>query len=248
MAANELVVKLEQAVQAAIALDAPLNERMAVIANAVRSLSTVFAEAVDRMVQRLQDQSAGATAPAPGDLMPAFLLPDENGRLVGLAEILQKGPAAIAFQRGHWCPYCRLNAIAMAEVENEIAELGGQVVAIVPERRKFTAALKNEAVANFPFLTDMDNGYALSLNLAIWVGAEMEALIGGAGWDVPSYQGNAAWILPIPATFVVDTDGIIVARYLDPDYRQRMEIDDLLAAIKRAREPRKATSQLRAAS
>ena len=74
--------------------------------------------------------------------MPAFLLPDENGRLVGLEEVLQKGPAVIAFQRGHWCPYCRLNAIGMAEVENEIAELGGRVVAIVPERRKFTTALK----------------------------------------------------------------------------------------------------------
>ena len=209
--------------------------------------STIFAEAVDRMVERLQDQGAGAMAPAPGDVMPAFLLPDENGRLVGLAEILAKGPAAIAFQRGHWCPYCRLNAIGMAEVDEEIAELGGQVVAIVPERRKFTTALKNEAVANFPFLTDMDNGYALSLNLAIWVGAEMETLIGGAGWDVPSYQGNAAWILPIPATFIVGTDGIITARYLDPDYRQRMEIEDLLAALKRAREPQKATSRLRAA-
>ena len=62
MAANELVVKLEEAVQAAIALDAPLNERMAVIANAVRNLSTVFAEAVDRMIQRLQEQGAGAKA------------------------------------------------------------------------------------------------------------------------------------------------------------------------------------------
>ena len=247
MAANELVVKLEEAVQAAIALDAPLNERMAVIANAVRSLSTIFAEAVDRMVERLQDQGAGAMAPAPGDVMPAFLLPDENGRLVGLAEILEKGPAAIAFQRGHWCPYCRLNAIGMAEVDEEVAELGGQIVAIVPERRKFTTALKNEANADFPFLTDMDNGYALSLNLAIWVGAEMETLIGGAGWDVPSYQGNAAWILPIPATFIVGTDGIITARYLDPDYRQRMEIEDLLAALKRAREPQSSTSRLRAA-
>ena len=226
MAANELVVKLEEAVQEAIALDAPLNERMAVIANAVRALSTTFADAVERMIERLQDQGAGAMAPAPGDVMPAFLLPDENGRLVGLAEILAKGPAAIAFQRGHWCPYCRLNAIGMAEVDEEIAELGGQIVAIVPERRKFTTALKSEAAANFPFLTDMDNGYALSLNLAIWVGAEMEMLIGGAGWDVPSYQGNAAWILPIPATFIVGTDGIITARYLDPDYRQRMEIED----------------------
>jgi len=247
MAANELVVKLEEAVQAAIALDAPLNERMAVIANAVRALSTTFADAVDRMVQRLQDQGAGAMAPAPGDVMPPFLLPNENGRLVGLSEILEKGPAAIAFQRGHWCPYCRLNAIGMAEVDEEIAELGAQIVAIVPERRKFTTALKSEAAANFPFLTDMDNGYALSLNLAIWVGAEMEMLIGGAGWDVPSYQGNTAWILPIPATFIVGTDGIITARYLDPDYRQRMEIEDLLAALKRAREPQRSTSQLRAA-
>lgn len=246
MAASELVVKLEEAVQAAIALDAPLNERMAVIANAVRSLSATFAEAVDRMVRRLQDNGAGAAAPAPGDVMPPFLLPDENGRLVSLAEILEKGPAAIFFQRGHWCPYCRLNAIGIAEVQKQIDALGGQVVAIVPERRKFTTALKNEAEADFPFLTDMDNGYALSLNLAIWVGTEMETLIGGAGWDVPSYQGNAAWMLPIPATFIVDTDGIIRARYLDPDYRERMEIEDLLAAIKRAREPQRLTNRLRA--
>ena len=91
MAANELVVKLEEAVQEAIALDAPLNERMAVIANAVRALSTTFADAVERMIERLQDQGAGAMAPAPGDVMPAFLLPDENGRLVGLAEILRRG-------------------------------------------------------------------------------------------------------------------------------------------------------------
>jgi peroxiredoxin len=218
MAAHELVAKLEVAVQ----------------------------EAIDRMVQRLQDHGAGAAAPAPGDVMPPFLLPDENGKLVGLSDILRKGPAAIFFQRGHWCPYCRLNAIGIAEVEREIAELGGQAVAIVPERRRFTTALKNEAEASFPFLTDMDNGYALSLNLAIWVGTEMETLIAGAGWDVPSYQGNPAWILPIPATFIVDTDGIITARYLDPDYRQRMEIEDLLVALKRAREPRKATSLLRA--
>jgi peroxiredoxin len=117
----------------------------------------------------------------------------------------------------------------------------------VPERRRFTNALKSEAAANVPFLTDMDNGYALSLNLAIWVGTEMEALIGGAGWDVPNYQGNAAWIMPIPATFIVGTDGIVRERYLDPDYRQRMEIEDLLAALRRAREPQRATSRLRAA-
>jgi peroxiredoxin len=164
--------------------------------------------------------------------MPPFVLPDDNSRLVTLDELLQKGPLAISFNRGHWCAYCRLNAQALTEVQNTVAGEGRRLVAIVPEKRRFTAALKAEAEASFPILTDIDNGYALSLNLAIWVGAEMEELIADAGWDVPTYQGNEAWLLPIPATFVVGTDGTIKARYLDPDYRRRMEVADLLEALR----------------
>ncbi|MFB9979268.1 peroxiredoxin-like family protein [Mesorhizobium kowhaii] len=224
----------EQSVQAAIELDAPLNERLNVIARAVRRLNADFADAVDRLVARLQDQGAGAISPAPGDPMPAFLLPDDNGKLISLASILQQGPAVITFQRGHWCPYCRLNAIGIVEAHQEIAALGGQVVAIMPERRKFAKAMKAAVGAEFPFLTDMDNGYALSLNLAIWIGAEMERLMGVA-YDLPNYQGNASWFLPIPATFIVGTDGLITDRFVDPDYRRRMDIDDLIAALRRAR-------------
>jgi peroxiredoxin len=77
----------------------------------------------------------------------------------------------------------------------------------------------------------MDNGYALSLNLAIWIGAEMQRMMAGRQ-DLPSFQGNDSWMLPIPATFVVGTDGIIRARFVDPDYRNRMAIEDLLAALR----------------
>ena len=234
MAVDDQSMTFEQSVQAAIELDAPLNERLAVIATAVRRLNPSFADAVDRLVARLEQQEAGAMAPAPGEVMPAFLLPDDEGRLVGLGEILLQGPAVITFQRGHWCPYCRLNAIGIVEAQQEIATLGGQVVAIMPERRRFAKAMKAAVGANFPFLTDMDNGYALSLNLAIWIGAEMERLMGVA-YDLPNYQGNASWFLPIPATFVVGTNGVITDRFVDPDYRRRMDIDDLIAALRRAR-------------
>src|SRR5271165_1042215 len=234
MSANALLAALEEAVQQAREMDAPLNERLTVIADAVRSLSTMFAETVDRMVTRLQQTGAGHTAPKLGEQMPPFMLPDDTGRLVDLNQILSRGPVAISFNRGHWCPYCRINALALSEVQEQVREAGAQIVAITPERRRFTAALKNEANAPFPILTDMDNGYALSLNLAIWVGEEMENLIASAGWDVPSYQGNRAWMLPIPATFVVGTDGRIVARNVDPDYRRRMDIEELLAALKAA--------------
>ncbi|MBZ9764748.1 AhpC/TSA family protein [Mesorhizobium sp. CA8] len=233
MAADQAMT-FEQSVQAAIELDAPLNERLAVVAAAVRRLNSEFADAVDRLVERLEKQGAGAAAPKSGDVMPPFLLPDDDGRLVSLAEILAKGPAVITFQRGHWCPYCRLNAIGIVEVQREIAELGGQAIAIMPERRRFAKAMKASVGAQFPFLIDMDNGYALSLNLAIWVGAEMERLM-GLGLDIPNYQGNSSWFMPIPATFVVRTDGIITDRFVDPDYRRRMDINDLIAALRRAR-------------
>jgi peroxiredoxin len=104
-------------------------------------------------------------------------------------------------------------------------------VAIMPDRQQFISELKSAAKAPFPILTDMDNGYALSLNLAIWIGAEMQKMLADLR-DLPSFQGNDSWILPIPATFVVGTDGLIKARFVDPDFRNRMAIDDLLAALK----------------
>ena len=101
----------------------------------------------------------------------------------------------------------------------------------MPDRQQFVSELKSAAKVPFPILTDMDNGYALSLNLAIWLGAEMQKMLAGLR-DLPSFQGNNSWILPIPATFVVAKDGLIRARFVDPDYRKRMAIDDLLAALK----------------
>jgi peroxiredoxin len=80
----------------------------------------------------------------------------------------------------------------------------------------------------------MDNGYAMSLNLAIWVGEEMKEMIAAAGWNLPEYQGNESWMLPIPATFVVGSDGRIAARFVDPDYRRRMAVEDMLDALKSA--------------
>jgi peroxiredoxin len=54
------------------------------------------------------------------------------------------------------------------------------------------------------------------------------------GRKLPEYQGNDAWMLPIPATFIVGTDGRVDARFVDPDYRKRMAIEDMLAALRAA--------------
>lgn len=224
---------LEEAFERSRDLDAPLGTRLESFAESVRMASPAFAEAVDRLVARLTRNGAGASAPAVGDPMPPFVLPDDQGRLTTLDELLVKGPVALSFHRGHWCPYCRLNTNALAQAQCDVEPIGGQIVAITPDLRHFTTALKTDAAAKpFPILTDIDNGYALSLNLAIFVGQEMQEFMKGAGWDIAPYQGNDAWILPIPATFIVGRDAIIRARFVDPDYRRRMATDVIVEALR----------------
>jgi peroxiredoxin len=231
MTEQPLMTAIDAALRQAIALDAPLDQRLGLIRDAVGALSAEFATAVDRLVARLEAGGAGAAAPAPGQPMPPFVLPDEAGRLVAMPRLLAAGPLVVNFHRGHWCPYCRLHRAALAEAAPAISAAGASLVIITPERGRYGARMRAEAEDRFPVLTDMDNGYAMSLNLAIWLGAELQAMLGAAGWDLAAYQGNPAWMLPVPATFVVGTDGLVVARHVDPDYRRRMAVEDLLAAL-----------------
>lgn len=215
-------------------MDASLSERLETFSNVARALQPDMQEAIDRMAERLRSSSAGETAPKPGEVMPSFTLPDETGRLVSLEDLLATGPVAVTFHRGHWCPYCRINTRALSQAQERIRAIGAQIVAIMPERQQFAATFKTDAGLDYPVLTDIDNGYALSLNLAIWVGEELEQLMAASGRDLPRYQGNEAWFLPIPATFVLAADGSIRARFIDPDYRRRMAVEDLFAALKTA--------------
>ena len=232
MATGFAIDDLRQAFEQARDLDGSMSERLSLFADATRRLAPSNAAAVDRLVSRLKEHNAGETAPQPGDVMPPFALSDENGRLISLKSLLDHGPAVVTFHRGHWCPYCRISINTLAKAQPRIEALGARMVAIVPDRQPFAAEMKIDSGVTFPILSDMDNGYAMSLNLAIWVGEEMEAYMTSIGRALPEYQGNDGWMLPIPATFVVGSDGRIKARFVDPDYRKRMAIDELIAALK----------------
>ena len=231
MIANSPSEPLDEAFRRARDLDLSLRERLRTFAETVRRERPDFAAAVDRLVNRLRQYGAGEAAPQVGESMPPFVLPDETAQLVSLDELLNRGPVAVTFHRGHWCPYCRINISALVEAHKELPASGGQIVAIIPDRQKFAAELKSQSKVTFPILTDMNSGYALSLNLTIWLGAEMQEMM-QRRLDLPAFQDNDTWMLPIPATFVVGRDGLIRARFIDPDYRNRMMISDMLAAMR----------------
>ncbi len=228
--------RLRAAFEQCSGMEGSLRDQLEAYAAAGREIFPAYGEAVDRLVARLIENGGGENAPRPGEPMPPFVLPDETGRLVSLKSLVDNGPVAVMFYRGHWCPYCRLNVRAVIQAQDRIKALGAQTVAIMPETQPYAEKFKSEANAPFPVLTDLDNGYALSLNLAIWLGSEIQQLL--SYQDMSSFHGNDGWVLPIPATFVVGRDGLVKARFVDPDFRKRMEIDDLIDALESASEKR----------
>ena len=79
------------------------------------------------------------------------------------------------------------------------------------------------------------NAYALSLGLALWLGERIAQLMQGRGHRLSEYQGNDGWFVPLPATFVVGTNGRVLARHVDAEFHQRMEIAEILEALKAGR-------------
>jgi peroxiredoxin len=231
MTANFGTETLDDAFRRVRDLDVSLSEQLRSFAENTRQERPEFVAAVDRLIDRLRRAGAGDSAPKPGESMPGFVLPDENGDRLSLDDLLDEGPVAITFHRGHWCPYCRININALAQAQKELAKGDGQIIGIMPDLQKFVAELKKQSNVPFPILSDMDNGYALSLNLTIWVGAELQRMLPDRA-NIPAFQGNSSWMLPIPATFVVGRDGLIRARFIDPDYRKRMTITEMLAAMR----------------
>jgi peroxiredoxin len=148
---------------------------------------------------------------------------------------LRSGPAVISLNRGHWCPYCKLELRSLAEIHDEIRGLGARIVSIMPDTATFTDDYAKQNRLPFPILSDVDLGYSLSLGLIFWVGEAIQRLYESLGIDLERYQGNGAHFLPMGAKFIVGQDGLIKARQVNVEFRRRMEPEAVLAALRELR-------------
>jgi peroxiredoxin len=212
-------------------MDAPLWRRLELYVETQRAHGIPFAAASDRLVARLKEGEVGRDAPEIGAVMPDFLLPDQRGRLVRLSDLTEAGPVVLSFNRGHWCPFCQLELNVLAEAHAELVGLGATVVSVMPDRQVYLGRLPRAVVGRLTILADLDSAYALSLGLTMWLGDELKALMLQFGLSLEEVQGNASWIVPLPATFVLDADGRVVARKVEAEFRQRLSVEEIRAAL-----------------
>lgn len=229
--AEEAVV---EAFHRADILKAPLDERLNFYMGASRELFPDLESAHDDLAAQLRENDARRLVPAVGETLPDVHLTDSEGHVVRLASLIERGPIVISFNRGLWCGYCGLELQALARAYPLIASIGGEVVSIVPELRPQAQALQQKYALPFSVLTDRDLVYASSLGLAFRAGDTIRRVYKTLGIDLSRFQGNDGWLLPIPAKLVVGCDGVIKARFVDLDFRNRMNTEDVLAAVSEA--------------
>lgn len=209
----------------------PLNERLADYMRLSRPIVPDIAVAYDRMVARLRAADAGDGSTGVGETLPPFLLPDQDGKLVALETLRARGPVVVSFNRGHWCPYCRMELLELDRIKPELDRMGASVVSVVPEVEQFTSRMIAERGLSFSVLSDVDLAYTLDLGLMCWIGDDVARLYRERGIDLARFQAGDGACLPIPATFVIARSGRVAARFVDPDFRCRMEPADVLSAV-----------------
>lgn len=185
------------------------------------------------LLSRLDRAETGERALKPGDPIPAFLLPDAEGRLVASDDLLARGPLVINFFRGNWCPYCRQTLKALEAALPEIAAAGGQLVALTPDTGHHLADTKRIQRLSYEILSDVDGTVGLQFGVLFRAPAAYRELLAGHGIDLAERHGNDGGFIPLPATYVVDRDGIVRYAFVDIDFTRRAEPAAVLAALRR---------------
>jgi peroxiredoxin len=171
-----------------------------------------------------------------GDAAPNFTLPDSSGNPVNLFGLLARGPVVLSFYRGGWCPYCNLELRALQATLPTIENLGASLVAVSPQTPDESLSTAEKNALAFPVLSDSGSSVAKAFGIAFDLAEELRPIYARFGHALPAVNGDNSWVLPIPATYVIDRDGCIALAFVDIDYRNRIESEQILDALESLRQ------------
>ncbi len=187
---------------------------------------------MERATAELIASDAASKALKVGDKAPLFTLKDPDGNPVSSADLLAKGPLVLTFYRGVWCPYCNMELQALQAFLPTLQEAGANLVAISPQiAANSRKSVRTNGLA-FAILSDTHNDVAGAFGLRFALPDYLIELYKNLRNDLPTFNDDPSWTLPMPARYVIGQDGVIRYAEVNPDYTQRPEPEAMLAAIR----------------
>jgi len=186
---------------------------------------------MQQATQDLIDSHIAEQAKQIGQKAPNFTLSNTKNEHFTLSEQLKHGSVVLNFYRGRWCPYCQLELHALHKIMPSIHQLGANLVSICANTHEQSTQFIQENPFDFDILIDQDNHVSKQFQLVFKLADNLQAIYQQFGIHLPDYDGNERYELPIPATYIINTQGIITHSFINPDYTQRMEPEAILQAL-----------------
>ena len=120
---------------------------------------------------------------------------------------------------------------ALQEVYPQILEMGASLVAVSPQLNNYTKQVVKKNGLTFPVLADGENGYAEKLGLTFTVPEKVKEVYEGFGIDLPRFNGDESWALPMSGRFIIDQSGIIRDVNVHPDHTIRPEPEEIVGIL-----------------
>jgi peroxiredoxin len=186
-----------------------------------------------RTTAELKDSGIENRAMRARDRIPDFTLPNQHGEMRRFADFLADSTVVLNIYRGGWCPYCNLEMKALADALPEIEAAGARLVGMAPELPDHAMDTASRHGIDIEILSDVSNVVSEKLGLVFSLAEELRPIYLGAGLDIPAYNGDESFQLPVPATYIIGSDGIIKADFVNADYTQRMEPAEVVAFLQK---------------
>ena len=162
-----------------------------------------------------------------GETLPNGNFQNVEGEYIQLKAILEEKPTILVFYRGGWCPYCNVQLSGLVEIEEDILELGYQIVAISPDDYKNLQSTIENNSTKYKILSDPNGEFIQEIGIAFKTSSSLKEYIIGKG-----QKGETSSVMPAPTVMIVDKKGVIKFEYINPNYKERISGDMLLSVLK----------------
>ena len=162
-----------------------------------------------------------------GEILPKASLQDADGKTIELSSILKSKTTVLVFYRGGWCPYCNLQLSGLMKIEKEILDLDYQIVAISPDNYQNLKNTEEKNSIKYSLYSDTNGKFIQEIGIVFQTPTMMKGYIA-----IKGQKGKISDVIPVPTIMVVNKEGKILFEYINPNYKERISSEMLLAVLK----------------
>jgi len=190
------------------------------------ALIVLFATAF-RMGEPIPQKAEDVSPLLIGETIPEASLMGMGGKEVNLKKFVESKPTVVIFYRGGWCPFCNRQLAGLQKIEKDILKMGYQILAVSPDSPENLKKTMDKNTLSYTLVSDASMDVAKKFGIAFQAPERYRKFL-----TKSSGGKNTENLLPVPAVFLLDTEGKIKFEYINPNYRERLNPELLMAAAK----------------